>query len=770
MNIGERGTTQWRTPHSIARSDMASRATPLLFVSLVAPSPSFLFVLCSLFTPCVWPLSSLFSPTVFLAQVTSTHRNASTKVNSLKMAMSQWESMLDLYVADLVGPPAPPPPPPQSPLALNSPAPPPPPASAFDFDAFKREHDLDNGLDFRRDSPKMEAKKAHTPTRSRSPNLHHQHHRRPHASPPPPTAAPAQLNLSKKTFYDEADPSVVASTFLARVTAKLRELAGVKAHFTDLINAALDKQATKWKFLYENVSGTTDAVHKAQRYIKVISEGIVKSEASRMQREMEIRQGIVKSETLLMGEKENIELELHHEREIREKLSKEVDELKVRFSEQEQELETLATNFSLAQKGLAAGKQAVEDALKRIARMTDERNTMGVENDELVKKNLILAGDRARLLDICERMKAQVGYRDSHLAQYAGDVLGSLGRAHPQQQHPQQQHPQQQQQHQYPQQYPPQYGYPQPQPNGAFNTLDERNSVMVSDTLVARELEATRLMLGGEGMTVSVNASNVSSNSLFSPTFLRTTPGNSAVHTQRPPPQTAFGAPAVVSIAPPRDEQERRRAVQRELDGKMSELAAHIDKIEEVTKVSASLLDRFETLKRMPGAHGVNSENVLSPNKRVAELENECYQLLDSNARIALQLQQLGLDLQRVYRRFKTLEVGGAAKKERDGVVPVVEEAGGRKEKVVERSRRSSTSEMSQLYKDLQQGAPHMEGEEQAKAYRMLEQMEQQHLAKGGGGHQTPQRGGGGGEGSNEKLLKIGDDLQSLSQRLEGMG
>jgi hypothetical protein len=58
-----------------------------------------------------------------------------------------------------------------------------------------------------------------------------------------------------------------------------------------------------------------------------------------------------------------------------------------------------------------------------------------------------------------------------------------------------------------------------------------------------------------------------------------------------------------------------------------------------------------------------NSEDLLEGAggaKRLTALEDECYQLLNTNARLALQMQQLGLDLQRVYKRFKALEgVGG---------------------------------------------------------------------------------------------------------------
>ena len=86
-------------------------------------------------------------------------RIAASKINALKMAMSQWESMLDLYVADLV-------PPPTSPKK-NNPAVPPETDDAmpFDFESFKRQYDIDDGLDFRRDSPTMQPSKSVSPSK-----------------------------------------------------------------------------------------------------------------------------------------------------------------------------------------------------------------------------------------------------------------------------------------------------------------------------------------------------------------------------------------------------------------------------------------------------------------------------------------------------------------------------------------------------------------------------------------------------------------------------
>ena len=197
--------------------------------------------------------------------------------------------------------------------------------------------------------------------------------------------------------------------------------------------------------------------------------------------------------------------------------------------------------------------------------------------------------------------------------------------------------------------------------------------MMVSDSLVARELEETRRLPGGG----TVHAAE--QKGVFSPTlaFLHTTPASSVYRQQQqqqqqPHSQSQFQQsqfqqlPSSFSsahIAPPKEEQDRRGSVRRELDAKMGELATHIGKIENVVSASAGLLDRLETVKLQPtssNSHAVNSETVVAGQSRcILELEEECFKLLASNATIALQLQQLGLDLQRVYRRFKTLEVGG---------------------------------------------------------------------------------------------------------------
>ena len=80
---------------------------------------------------------------------------------------------------------------------------------------------------------------------------------------------------------------------------------------------------------------------------------------------------------------------------------------------------------------------------------------------------------------------------------------------------------------------------------------------------------------------------------------------------------------------------------------------------------------------------------------------------------------------------------------------------------------------MFPVLEDLKEEAVHMQGEKQAKAYRIIEKME---LQRGGGGGAgageepvTPKRGetgGAGGGDGNEKLKKIGKDLENFSKRL----
>ena len=93
-----------------------------------------------------------------------------------------------------------------------------------------------------------------------------------------------------------------------------------------------------------------------------------------------------------MNEKENVEIELRREKAGRSSLLEEVSTLQVRCKEQSTELEALQANFALAQKGFAVGKQAVEDAMGRIARVTGEKNKTGAENDKLAKKNQVRPG------------------------------------------------------------------------------------------------------------------------------------------------------------------------------------------------------------------------------------------------------------------------------------------------------------------------------------------------------------------------------------------
>ena len=109
------------------------------------------------------------------------------------------------------------------------------------------------------------------------------------------------------------------------------------------------------------------------------------------QRETSVRQGLVQSSALLMNEKENVSIELRREKAGRSSLLSEVSTLQARCKEQSTDLESLQANYALAQKGVAEGKHAAEDAMKRIARVTGERDKTGAENDELARKNQVSA-------------------------------------------------------------------------------------------------------------------------------------------------------------------------------------------------------------------------------------------------------------------------------------------------------------------------------------------------------------------------------------------
>ncbi len=676
---------------------------------------------------------------------TSQRRAATARENQLKLAMSQWEGMLDLYVGDVV---------PLVKEAAAAPAPAPVPAPAaspskpFNFSAYAA---YNEGGGLSRDLGGSVIRGLSSPSASQTPTNNAESYVEPMtlSSPLPPLAATE--TQQEPSIYDSGDVKAVSSVFLSRTTAKLRQLAGVKAHFTNLIQAALSEQAEKWKLLNSHVDEASHKVSETKKFVKVVADTIVKTDEDRLARENELRQGIVKSETMLIGENKHLELELQNERSLKERIVKELDEMKVSHEEISTELDAVRSNFAIAQKGVEQGKIAVADALGRISKMKAEREDMSRENDELVRKNLELGGDKARLLDICERMRVQVGYRDAHLGRYAGDVLASMGRseAHPMQ-------------------------YYQ-SPASVYAPPLEKASVMVSDSLVARELEATRELLNRGGITAPVASPRNAppGGASFTPTFLRSTPGQSAFSQQVQSQPQQFGRPASLDLAasylaPPREEQERRGVVRRELDSKMAELSGHIGQIEDVVKVSASLLDKFEGMKRSEPGPGMS--------KRLTELENECYQLLDSNARIALQLQQLGLDLQRVYRRFKNLELGGgggggggndmsraAVNLKTSDEVHQFGKHSRAKEGNTETRTMNNDEDLRQLYNDLQEGAPMLEGDQKTKAYQVLARLESD--ARDGGAASARKKLSP--EGAS-RLDRIGNDLAAISARLDG--
>ena len=155
----------------------------------------------------------------------------------------------------------------------------------------------------------------------------------------------------------------------------------------------------------------------------------------------------------------------------------------------------------------------------------------------------------------------------------------------------------------------------------------------------------------------------------------------------------------------------------------------------------------------------------------MGELEGEVYSLLDSNARIAVQMQQMGLDMARVYRRFKALEIGEGGERSR-------KTSGRRKPQAPETPTGVDprhVEDMRKAYSDLQAGVDLLEGEEKIKAEKILQGMARDMGGEGGGGR----GGGGGGDGGREKMTKkimtpeseerlksIGEDLREVQERL----
>mgnify|MGYP007107963154 FL=1 len=165
----------------------------------------------------------------------------------------------------------------------------------------------------------------------------------------------------------------------------------------------------------------------------------------------------------------------------------------------------------------------------------------------------------------------------------------------------------------------------------------------------------------------------------------------------------------------------------------MKELSSIVGMIATLVEKSGKFKGEFKKLKQEDG---------LQPPKRVAELENECYQLLDSNARIALLVQQLGMDLRRVYKRFKNLEGGSRT----TGIVGAGTGSGTQQSLVG--SDDEGNGEMEHMYGDIRAGAEFLQGEEKERAYRLLKSMEKRRERRG-------------------EVKRIGGQLDNIARRID---
>lgn len=117
-----------------------------------------------------------------------------------------------------------------------------------------------------------------------------------------------------------------------------------------------------------------------------------------------------------------------------------------------------------------------------------------------------------------------------------------------------------------------------------------------------------------------------------------------------------------------REQMDELRQLQDRLQGKQTGLEELLGNIRNLVGSSERFLDRFFEDKSTLSRGGGDASGEAS-----AILQRDVMTLLDSNARLALQLQALGKDLQTVYRRFKTLESsigflqGGARSGRRSG-------------------------------------------------------------------------------------------------------
>ncbi|GMH67077.1 hypothetical protein TL16_g04589 [Triparma laevis f. inornata] len=125
-------------------------------------------------------------------------------------------------------------------------------------------------------------------------------------------------------------------------------------------------------------------------------------------------------------------------------------------------------------------------------------------------------------------------------------------------------------------------------------------------------------------------------------------------------------------------------------------------------------------------------------------------------------MQQLGLDLSRVYRRFKMLELGESeeklGKKKKRG-----ERRSGDNDRGVKAIQDAlQDTEIKAAYENLKKGIDFLEGEEKVKAYAIMKDIEEKQKEKrkekGRKKSMTPE--------SEEKLGKIGKELNAIEKRL----
>ncbi|GMI14388.1 hypothetical protein TrVE_jg13197 [Triparma verrucosa] len=539
--------------------------------------------------------------------------------------------------------------------------------------------------------------------------------------------------------------SVCSEQFVERMRGKFRSLLEVKKQLQSIVDLAVEGREREFKAMSKQISQAENNVVLAKKFVVEVQAKVQAETIERMEKDGEFRAGVI----ALKQQRDEFKTTLSEKSSLSEKLEKELSSTKAELTAVRAQLDDMSSKYRLARQSVDAGKQAVEEAMGRIGKIMQEREALTAENDNLAERLRGADGERARLMDVCERMRSMVEWKggNGNFGAFVGDVARGEGRGidlsvYSQQQQQQQQYSQQQQQ----------------------TVPQHHHAVMVKDSLVQAELEATRALLESGGLSMPEEKKE---NIPLTPTFLRTTPGGSM--TQR-------GDAATLNyIALPREEQERRNSVRTDIDAKLRELKTAVATVTDVAERSEVLVEKFKVIKGMPfGSLGEGNKHVSS--KRVKELESECYSLLDSNARIALQLQQLGLDLSRVYRRFKMLELGeGGA----EGSV-----AGGKKKKRSERrsgdNDRSSAAaqevlrdaEVREAYENLKKGAEFLEGEEKVKAYAIMRDMEEKEKRKGKERKEgdrdkdrarkkslTPE--------SADKLGKIGKDLNSLAQRLD---